>query len=121
MLVVEDLPAFDRDVARGATALAEWRADVAREPDEYGDFDPLATVRHVAGRPAWEALTALVPSAYESPLRAALLPWVYTLMQARVARGDDVALARAEAEANASVHGPRPHQVNWREAWRGVA
>ena len=121
MPAVEDLPSFDRDVARGATALAEWRADVAREPDEYGDSDPLAAVRHVAGRSAWEVLIALVPSAYESPLRAALLPWVYALMQARVARGDDVALARAEAEAHASMHSPRPQQVNWREAWRGVA
>jgi hypothetical protein len=121
MPAIEDLSSFDRDVACGATALSEWRADIAREPDEYGDSDPLAIVRHVAGRSAWEALIALAPSAHESPLRAALLPWVYALTQARIARGDDVALARAEAQAHASVQGVRLQQVNWREAWRGIA
>ena len=121
MNAVEDLLSFDRDVAGGATALAQWCEDLAREPDEYGDTDPLAAVRHVAGKSAWDALIALKPSAHEAPLRAALLPWVYALTQGRIARQGDIALARAQIEAHGNLEGARPQRVNWREAWRGVA
>jgi hypothetical protein len=117
---VEDLLSLDRDVARGVKALARWRADLARAPEEHADGDPIEPVRRVAGKSTWEALRDLAPTAAEAPLRDALLPWVAALTMARLERDDDVAWARAAAEARAPFRGEPARLASWREAWRGL-
>jgi hypothetical protein len=117
---VEDLRSLDRDVARGAWALAVWREDLARDPEAHADDEPLAAVRRVAGKSAWDALGRLSPSAAEAPLRDALRPWVYALMQARIGGPDEVAWARAASAARGRFEGEPPRRVSWREAWRAV-
>jgi hypothetical protein len=117
---VQDLLSFDRDVARGARALAAWRAAVASAPDEHANDEPLEPVRRVAGKSAWDALAALAPSAADAPLRDALRPWVYALTQARIGLRDDVAWARAASAPRGRLGGDAPRQVSWREAWRGM-
>jgi hypothetical protein len=46
---------------------------------------------------------------------------VYTFVQARIGRDDDVAWARAASEARGRYEGERARLVSWRDAWRGVA
>ena len=117
---VEDLVSLDRDVARASAALGRWRSQLARDPEAHADEDPLEPVRRVAGKSTWEALRDLAPTAAEAPLRDALLPWVGALTLARLSREDDVAWARAAAEARAPYDGEPPGLVSWRDAWRGV-
>jgi hypothetical protein len=117
---VQDLLSLDRDVARGWTALARWRAALARDPGAHAEDEPLEAVRHVAGRSTWLALRALEPGATDAPLRDALVPWVGALTTARIAAPEEVAWARAAAEAGARFEGEPPRKVSWREAWRGT-
>jgi hypothetical protein len=118
---VEDLLSFDRDVARGASALARWREGLVRDPEAHAGDDPLADVRRVAGKSAWDALRLLAPSAADVPLRDALRPWVYALTQARIGGPDEVAWARSATSARGRFEGEPPRRVSWRDAWRGVA
>jgi hypothetical protein len=117
---VDDLRSLDRDVARASKALAQWRAKLGRDPEEHAEADPLEPVRRVAGKSTWDALRALAPPASEVPLRDALITWVAALTMARLVREDDVAWARAAAEARVPFQGEPPRRVSWREAWRGV-
>jgi len=117
---VDDLLSLDRDVARASAALARWRSKLAREPEAHADEDPLEPVRRAAGKSTWEALRELAPPAAEVPLRDALIPWVAALTMARLVREDDVAWARAAADARVSFQGEPPRLVSWRDAWRGV-
>jgi hypothetical protein len=116
-----DLLALDRDVARGASELARWRAALVRDPEAHADEEPLEAVRHVAGKSTWDALGALAPSAVDAPLVDALRRWVFALTQARIGCSDDVARARGEAGPHGRFAGSEPRSVSWREAWRGVA
>ncbi len=102
---VSDLLALDRDVARGWSSLVRWRAALALDPQAHEDEDPLGPVRRAAGKSTWDALAALTPSAADAPLREALRRWVYALMQARIGRDDDVAWARAAADARGRYAG----------------
>jgi hypothetical protein len=113
----DDLLSFDRDVARGWSALARWRDVLSRDPDEHAGEDPLEAVRRVAGKSAWDALGRLAPDA---PLRDALRLWVYALTQARIAREDEVAWARAAVVPRGRFSGEPPRLVSWKQAWRGV-
>jgi len=117
---VDDLLSLDRDVARASTGFARWRSKLAAHPDEHADDDPIEPVRRVAGKSTWDALRELSPPAAEAPLRDALLPWVAALTVARLVRDDDVAWARAAAEARVAFQGEPPRLVSWRDAWRGV-
>jgi hypothetical protein len=117
---VEDLLSLDRDVARASSAVARWRAGLAREPDQHADDDPLEALRHVAGQSTLAALRDLSPTAAEAPLRDALLPWVAALTMARVGREDDVAWAVAAGEPRGLYQGDPPERASWRQAWRGV-
>jgi hypothetical protein len=117
----QDLLSLDRDVALGRAALAQWRVDLARDPDAHADEDPLEAVRRVAGKSTLDALAALAPSAADVPLRDALRRWVGALLQARVAGPDDVAIARAASRPTGRLDVKRPRRVSWREAWRGMA
>jgi len=117
---VDDLLSLDRDVARASTALARWRSKLARDPGEHAEEDPIEPVRRVAGKSTWDALRDLVPTAAEATLRDALVTWVGALTMARLVREDDVAWARAAAEASVPFQGEPPRRVSWREAWRGV-
>jgi hypothetical protein len=116
----QDLSSLDRDVARGWRALSQWRSALAHDPDG-ADEDPLEPVRHVAGKSMLDALSKLVPSAADAPLRDGLKRWVFALIQARIGRSDEVAWALAASHRGAPYGGDRPRQVSWREAWRGVA
>jgi hypothetical protein len=117
----QDLLSIDRDVARGWSALSQWRAAIARDPDEHADDEPLESVRGVAGKSMWSALGELAPSAADVPLRDALQRWVYVLVQARIGGPDEVSLARLAFEPRGRFHGDAPRSASWREAWRGVA
>jgi hypothetical protein len=117
---VDDLRSLDRDVARASTALARWRRQLADDPEEHADDDPIEPARRAAGKSTWDALRELAPPSAEVPLRDALLPWVAALTMARLVREDDVAWARAAAEARVPFQGEPPKRVSWREAWRGV-
>jgi hypothetical protein len=116
---VQDLLALDRDVARGAAALEQWREAMARHPESLGDEAPLEAVRHVAGKSTWDALGETTPSAADVPLRDALRQWVVALTQGRIGAPAEAARARAAAVPQ-RVELDRPHSVTWREAWRGV-
>jgi hypothetical protein len=116
----QDLLSLDRDVASGWSALTRWRADLALDPKLVADEDPLESVRRVAGKSTWDALTTLDPSAADVPLRDALKRWVFTLTQARIGRPDEVAWERAASEALGRFNGRQPKRVSWREAWRGL-
>jgi hypothetical protein len=118
---VQDLAALDRDVARAARGLARWRAALAAGDEEAPDVDPFDGLRRAAAKSTWDRLGELDVSAADEPLRAALRRWVLALVEARILRVDDVALAREEAEARGRYEGPRPRAVSSREAWRGVA
>jgi hypothetical protein len=118
--VWQDLPSLDRDVARGAAALARWREGLSRDPEGHAEDEPLEVVRRVTGKTAWDALGALDTSAADVPLRDALRSWVYALLQARVGRPEEVVWARAAAAARGRLEGSAPRLVSWREAWRGV-
>jgi hypothetical protein len=117
---VDDLLSLDRDVARAVTALARWRSKLAGDPEAHADDDPLEPVRRVAGKSTWDALRVLSPPVAEVPLRDALITWVAFLTMARLVREDDVAWARAAAEARVPFQGEPPRRVSWRDAWRGV-
>ena len=117
---VDDLLSLDRDVARASASLARWRSKLARDPEAHADEDPLEPVRRAAGKSTWEALRELAPPAAEVPLRDALIPWVGAFTMARLVREDDVAWARAAAEARVPFQGEPPRLVSWRDAWRGV-
>jgi hypothetical protein len=118
---VENLFSLDRDVARASTALARWRTQLARDPEEHADDDPIEPVRRVAGLSMLGALRELSPTAAEGPLRDALRPWVAALTLARLGREDDVAWARAAADARGHFQGDPPRLASWREAWHGIA
>jgi hypothetical protein len=118
---VQDLLSLDRDVRRGWTAFARWRAAIARDPEAHADEAPLEAVRHVAGRSTWLALGELEPGAAEAPLRDAMRAWVGVLTVSRVAAPEDLEYARAAAKATARFEGETPRKVSWREAWRGIA
>jgi hypothetical protein len=116
----EDLVSLDRDVSRGWRSLADWRANIALDVDAHADEDPLAPVRHAAGRSTWTRLGELTPSADEIPLRDALRRWVLALTVARIGRPDEVECARAESQESGLYGGDRPRRVSWRAAWRGA-
>jgi hypothetical protein len=117
---VQDLSSLDRDVALAWRALSQWRSALARDPDAHADENPLEPVRHVAGKSTLDALTDLVPSAADAPLREGLKRWVFALIQARIGESDEVAWARAASNRCAPYAGDRPRKVSWREAWRGL-
>ena len=117
---VADLASLDREVARGATSLARWRDNLARNPKANEAEDPLEPVRRVAGKATWEALGELAPSAVDVPLRDALRQWVVALLQARIGMDDEIAWALAASEATLRYGGEPPAVVSWRQAWRGV-
>ncbi len=118
---VHDLLALDREVARGVTMLAQWRAALVLEPASCADEEPLQAVRRVTGKSTWDALGSLdVPEA-SRPLVEALRRWVYFLLQARVGRVEEAAWALAAADPVATLQGDNPLRVSWRDAWRGVA
>jgi hypothetical protein len=117
---VGDLLSFDRDVARGWSALARWREGLARDPEAHAAEEPLEGVRRVAGKSAWDELGRLAPSAADAPLRDALRPWVYALTQARIGREDEVARAYAVAAPRGRFAGETPRMVSWPQAWRGL-
>ena len=117
----QDLGSLDRDVARAWTALVRWRAGLARKPDDVAGDDPIAPVRHVAGKSTWDALRALSPGLGEGPLRDALVPWVGVLTLARLGRDEEVEQAEAMAKATGRLAIDPVRLVTWREAWRGVA
>jgi hypothetical protein len=116
----EDLLSLDRDVASASTALARWRRRLALEPEENADDDPIKPTRRVAGLSMLGALRELSPTAAETALREALLPWVAALTVARLGREDDVAWARAAHEPRGHFQGEPPRPASWQQAWRGV-
>ncbi|HEY1696770.1 MAG TPA: hypothetical protein VGG39_31635 [Polyangiaceae bacterium] len=116
----EDLVSLDRDVAHAARGLAAWRAKLAKDAEEAAGKDPIEPVRHVAGKSTWDALRALAPGLADAPLRDALVPWVGTLVLARLGRDDELAVARAEQAKTAPYRGEVPGLASAREAWRGV-
>jgi hypothetical protein len=118
---VQDLLALDRDVARGAKALATWRAALADRPEDAAESDPFEGLRVVAAKSTYDRLGELSASAADEPLRAGLRRWVLALVQARVGAGPDVAWAREAAIPRGLLEGDRRRRVSWREAWRGVA
>lgn len=107
-------------MARGWTALSRWRGALASDPMENANDEPLEAVRHVAGKSSWDALSELVPSAADVPLRDALKNWVLALLLARIGRQEEVDWAQAASDPKADYRGDRPRFVSWREAWRGV-
>jgi hypothetical protein len=117
---IEDLLGLDRDVARAAAALVQWRSALAADPERHAGDDPLQDVRRVAGKSLWDALGEVPAGGAEAPLRLALRRWVLWLVQARIGLVDDVAWARAAADPLGEYAGERPRRVTWREAWRGV-
>jgi hypothetical protein len=116
----DDLLSLDRDVARAARDLARWRAALSKDPDAYAEEAPLEIVRHVATMSTWNALGRLPGDGADALLVAGLKRWVYTLLQARLAHGDEVAWARAAATPCGVIDGDDPRRVSWREAWREV-
>jgi hypothetical protein len=118
---VTDLLSLDREVARGASTLARWRAELARDPDAAAEAEPLEAVRRVTGKATYDALGALSPSLADVPLRDALREWVVALLLARVVRDEDVELARASSDARARFSGEPPALVSFRQAWRALA
>jgi hypothetical protein len=118
---VQDLFGLDRDVARAAKALADWRSRLASSPADAASEDPFEDLRRVASKSTWERLGALQPSKADEPLRDALRRWVLALVQARVMGAEDVAFAREATAPRGHYDGPAPRDVSWPEAWRGVA
>jgi len=120
---VQDLAAIDRDVARTYARWREWRRALFEDPEAHAADDPFAApwARRCAGKSTYDALRVDAPSAFEAPWRDGLRAWVAVLVQARLTRDVDVALARA-------VHAPRgvfrfggaSRLVAWRDVWRGV-
>jgi hypothetical protein len=127
---VQDLLGLDRDVARGAAALARWREALAHGSEAIDEGNspapgrseegPFEGVRHVASRSTWVALGETSPSAADAPLRDALRGWVVALTQARIAAPAELAWARAASAAGARLESEPPRWVSWREAWRGI-
>lgn len=118
---ITDLFSLDRDVARGAAALARWRAELARDPEGAAEGAPLEVVRRVTGKSTYDALGALTPSLADVPLQGALREWIAALLLARVTHDDDVAIAKAAAEPRGRFAGDPPAWVGLREAFRSVA
>jgi hypothetical protein len=116
---VQDLFALDRDVARAARSLAQWRAAVERGEDAADD-DPFQGTRHVAGKSTWTALGELPAGAADEPLRAAIRRWVLALVQARIGLVDELTRAREAREPRGHFEGARPGRVSWRDAWRNA-
>jgi hypothetical protein len=115
-----DLASIDRDVGRAHAAWRAWVRDLATDPDQAADVEPLDRWRHVAGKTFYETLRAAKPSAADVPLRDALARWVFALLLARIGHPVDVELARAIAEKSGHMRLPRPHLASWHEAWRGL-
>jgi hypothetical protein len=120
MADADDLLSLDRDVARGWTALSQWRTSLARDPEAHADEEPLESVRRVAGKSTWDALTKLAPSAADVAHRDALKRWVFALTQARIGLPEEVAWARLASDPRGLFAGEPPRRVSWRDAWRGV-
>jgi hypothetical protein len=118
---VQDLFGLDRDVARAAKALAQWRSELTSNASAAAEDDPFDGLRRVASKSIWDRLGELQPSAADEPLRAALRRWVLALVLARVGAVDDVACAREMAALRGHYEGPGPRSVSWPESWRGVA
>jgi hypothetical protein len=117
---VSDLFALDRDVSRGAGALARWRAELARDPASAADDAPLEAVRHVTGKSTYDALGELSPSAADVPLRDGLRSWIVALLLARVVGDEDVELARLAHDERGRFGGDEPKLVAFRDAVRGA-
>jgi hypothetical protein len=113
----DDLQSLDREVALAVMRLARWRAAVSKEVDLHAEEDPLETVRHVASKSLWDALGRLPVDGADAPLIAGLRRWVYALLQARLARKDEVSWVRMAAAPRGLIDERR---VSWREAWREV-
>jgi hypothetical protein len=118
---VTDLLSLDREVARGAAALARWRGELARDVEAAAEQYPLGPVRRVTGKATYEALGALTPSLADVPLRDALREWVVALLLARVVRDEDVELGRASSDPRARFPGEPPALVSFRQAWHALA
>ena len=118
---ITDLLSLDRDVARGAAALARFRAELARDPEAVAEEQPLEVVRRVTGKSTYDALGALSPSAADVPLRDALREWVVALLLGRVVRDEDVELARATHDARGRFSGEPSALVDLRQAFRFAA
>ncbi len=118
---VTDLLSLDREVARGVSALARWRTELARDPEAVAEGAPLEAVRRVTGKATYDALGALTPSQSDVPLRDALREWVVALLLARVVRDEDVELGRALGDPRARFAGEPPALVSFRQAWQALA
>ncbi len=115
------LDRLDQDVARGVAQLEAWRSDLAAGPESpVADEEPLEPVRRIAGQSTFLALEGMNTSDADRPLRDALRPWVYYLLQARVGRADDLAWAGAAGKTTTVDRGETRSTVGWREAWRGA-
>jgi hypothetical protein len=117
---ISDLLSLDRDVARGAIALARFRGALAKDPESAADDQPLEPVRRVTGKSTYDALGALTPSVADVPLRDALREWGVALLLARVVREEDVELSRALHAADGRFAGDPPAKVGLRQAVRGA-
>jgi hypothetical protein len=84
---------------------------------EDGASAPLDSLRHVAGRDAFEAVRAYPAGLAEAPLKAGLLGWIHALTQARVAFETDVSWAREATAPRARVVLEATHETSYREAW----
>jgi|HubBroStandDraft_1064217.scaffolds.fasta_scaffold34341_3 hypothetical protein len=113
----DDLHSLDRDIALAVARLARWRGALSKDPEAHAGDDPLEAVRHVASKSLWEALGRLPIDGTDAALIAGLKRWVYALLQARLARADDLAWARLASAPQGLIDERR---VSWREAWREV-
>ena len=118
---IEDLHALDREVALAATALSSWRNGLLLDWQAHSQENPFVGVRRAAGKSTMDALEALQPSAADRPLRDALSSWVKALVLGRTGMVGDIAWAHSAMTQNVRFEGEPPRQVNWLDAWRGLA
>ncbi|WP_394825292.1 hypothetical protein [Pendulispora albinea] len=114
-LDVHDLLAIDREVERAVRAWRTWRKDLFHDPEAREDEDVFIVHRPVATKSLYDALADTPDPA---GTKEALRRWIASLLQARLSRDADVAIARAIAAREASPDEVR--LVSYREAWRGV-
>jgi hypothetical protein len=117
-----DLLRLDRDVARASEAIAHFRTELRRVEGDVARpiADPLAPFQHVAGRTAYEALAAYHAGLAEEPIKAALLPWIHALVEARVGLEFEVSWVRETRALAGRVLLEAPRQTSYDEAWRGI-
>ena len=117
----QDLGTLDRDVAEAVDAWSRWRRDLFADPESRAGEDPLGgALRHVASKGTYDALVrrASDPASADAPWTYSLSRFVAHLLQARVTREVDVALARAMGSPDAVLTLPDARKVSFRDAIR---